>query len=55
MQGGLSLPKPYSKPSQNHQVKAIGVSALLLVIILSIYCWKREENAEAELKIDVKM
>lgn len=55
MQGGLPLSKPYSEPSQNHQVKATGVPALLLAIILSIHCWKCEENLEAELKIDVKM
>lgn len=41
--------------SQSHQVQATAVSVLLLAIILSIYCWKCEENVEAELKIDVKM
>lgn len=55
MYGGLSPSKTYSKLSQSHQVKATDVSALLPVIILGIYCWKCEENVEAELKIDVKM
>lgn len=37
------------------QVKATAVSFLLLTTILSIYCWKCKENAEAEMKIAVKM